>query len=62
MNEHSLHQIGISSTRTVARRRRVHAARRRVAGVRARMAEVRAATAMQQLDGSEQVRNGNVTR
>ena len=62
MNEHSLHQIGISGTSTVVRRRRVHAARRRVAGVRARMAEVRAATATRQLGGAEEVRNGDGVR
>ncbi len=51
MNEHSLHQFGSYTTRTVARRRRVHAARRRMVGMRARMAELRATAPIDDLAG-----------
>jgi len=52
MTQHSLHEFGSYATRTVARRRRVHAARRRMAGMRERMAELRAAAAMDDLAGA----------
>jgi hypothetical protein len=54
MTEHSLHQFGSYTTRTVARRRRVHAARRRMAGMRARMAELRATAAIDDLTGVDE--------
>jgi hypothetical protein len=54
MTEHSLHQFGSYTSRTVARRRRVHAARRRMAGMRERMAELRAATAADDLAGADE--------
>jgi hypothetical protein len=52
MTEHSLHQFGSYTSRTVARRRRMHAARRRMAGMRERMAELRADTAPDDLAGA----------
>ena len=55
MTEHSLHQFGSYTSRTVARRRRMHAARRRMAGMRERMAELRAAAAMDDLAGADEV-------
>ncbi len=54
MTEHSLHQFGSYTSRTVARRRRVHAARRRMAGMRARMAELRATAAIDDLPGVDE--------
>ncbi|HEY7596825.1 MAG TPA: hypothetical protein VH969_27005 [Actinophytocola sp.] len=56
MNEHSLHHFGSYRTRTVARRRQVHAARRRMAGMRARMAELRATAAID--DGQDEMPGG----
>lgn len=53
MNEHSLHHFGGYRTRTVARRRHVHAARRRMAGMRARMAELRADAAIDDLTSAD---------
>ena len=55
MTEHSLHQFGSYTTRTVARRRRVHAARRRMVGMRARMAELRATAAIDDLAGADEM-------
>jgi hypothetical protein len=54
MNEHSLHHFGSYTTRTVARRRRVHAARRRMAGMRARMAELQAGVVVDDLNGADE--------
>lgn len=59
MNEHSLHHFGSYRTRTVARRRQVHAARRRMVGMRARLAETRATGAID--DGPDEVPGGEVT-
>lgn len=57
MNEHSLHHFGSYTSRTVARRRQVHAARRRMAGMKARMAELRAAAAI--ADGTDEADGGD---
>ena len=54
MNEHSLHHFGSYRSRTVARRRHVHAARRRMAGMRARLAELRTAAPIDDLTSADE--------
>jgi hypothetical protein len=61
MSEHRLQEFGTFTTRTVARRRRVHAARRCVAGVRARIAELQTTTTTQIQADTDAGRDGDRT-
>jgi hypothetical protein len=57
MYAYRLHQAGVITTNTVARRRRLRAARRRTSAVRARIAATCATDALSRASGSTEDRD-----